>query len=301
VIAMNDERVDCIVRFHDVRRLRELDRCMFSLVGQTHRPLHVLLALQRFTVRDAAAVRAAVEPLLGLPGAPTLQVLDWDGPAPVDGRAALLNLGLAAARGRYVGFLDYDDVLYPEAYEILVGQLRATGAAIAFATVRVVSAAVYPEFIQVAHLVDPPFRGSTLRDLLRNNFCPIHSFLIDRRQVPGHLLACDKTLTTEEGYDLLLRICARYPSNFELVAAAMPVGDYYYKTRDNKADDDSNTASNNGGPAGARPAAYERVTALLETRRRTTLVASEVQRALGVPDPRPGLTIRAALDLLDVP
>ena len=32
-------QVDCIVRFHDIRRLAELKHCVFSLVGQHYRPL----------------------------------------------------------------------------------------------------------------------------------------------------------------------------------------------------------------------------------------------------------------------
>lgn len=284
-------QLDCIVRFHDVRRLSELSRCVFSLVGQLHRPLRILLALQRFTGREMAAVHAALDPLLHLPNAPALDVLNWDDPAPADGRTALLNLGVRAARGRYLAFLDYDDVLYPEAYAVLVGRLRATGAAIAFATVRVVSADIYPEFTHVTRLVTPPFDGRTLRDLLRNNFCPIHSYVIDRHRVPE--LNFDTALAMEEDYDLLLRICAHYPADFAQVATQ--IGDYYYKT------DGSNTVPTEGGLTGARLAAYERVAALIETRRRTTIMAPEVQRALGLLEPRHGLTIRAALDQLDRP
>src|SRR3972149_9944791 len=99
----NDDQVDCIVRFHDIRRLLELNRCVFSLVGQNYRPLHIILVLQRFSADSIAAVHDALEPLLRLPGAPALTIKNWEAPTPVDARSALLNLGLAAAGGRYVG------------------------------------------------------------------------------------------------------------------------------------------------------------------------------------------------------
>jgi hypothetical protein len=56
VVASADRHVeaglDAVVRFHDTARLNELGRAIFSLVGQSYRPLRILLALQRF---DAAA------------------------------------------------------------------------------------------------------------------------------------------------------------------------------------------------------------------------------------------------------
>ena len=46
---MIDSQLDCIVRFHNSRRLCELKRCFFSLYGRYHRPLNVIVVTQRFT------------------------------------------------------------------------------------------------------------------------------------------------------------------------------------------------------------------------------------------------------------
>jgi hypothetical protein len=289
---MIENQVDCIVRFHDAKRQRELNRCVFSLVGQGHRPLSIILCMQRFSKTEIAATRAALEPLLGLPNAPTLTVRNWDSSYPPDARTALLNMGLQSATGQYVAFLDYDDVLYPEAYAVLVGRLKAAGAAIAFATVRVVSADVHQQFVRITKRVDPPFHGENLQDLFRANFAPIHSFLIDRSVVSSDVLSFDTQLTWEEDYDLLLKICAAYPSDFHAVDKI--IGDYYFKT------DGSNSVPTNGEMSEERRLAYERVTALIEVRRGATLVAPGVQAQMGLRAYSPKMTIRGALDALHV-
>jgi hypothetical protein len=286
---MDQPQVDCIVRFHDTRRLYELGRCVFSLVGQSHRPLNVILTLQRFSEAEVEATRRALAPMLGLPAAPTLTICNLEQRLPKDGRTLLLNLGLQAARGRYVGFLDYDDLLYPEAYRTLLARLRATDAAVAFAAVRVVRADVYPQFIRAATEVKDPFGpGHRLIDLFRGNFCPIHSFLLDRRGIEPEDLAFDPGLTWEEDYDLLLRICAKYPSDFALIKTK--IGEYYYKT------DGSNSGAAEAIQDAAQRGAYAKVAAMIEVRRRSTVVSPGVQSQHGVAPPEAGMTIRRFLD-----
>ncbi len=278
--------LDTIVRFHDVQRLAELRRCVFSLAGQNYRPLRVIVALQRFTPVQIDRTREAVEPVLGARGAPAVEFVNWEQPGPPDARSDLLNLGLAAARGRFVAFLDFDDVLYPEAYELLVRQLHLTGAAICFASVRVMRVDLHEHFHYTREVV-PPFPGSTLLDLFKMNFCPIHSYVIDRRQVSADVLRFESSLSWEEDYEMLLRLCARFKSDFSLVGTS--IGDYYFKT------DGSNTVPANGAMSASRAAEYERVRADMEARRRKIELSLPVQQALGLPKPRPEVTIADAL------
>jgi len=208
--------LNTIVRFHDIRRSRELERCILSLIGQRYRPLRIILALQRFSDQDVAATRALLAPMLKFADPPMLSIVNWEYDNPVDARSALMNLGLQAVQGRYVAFLDYDDVLYPEAYELVVSRMKQTGAAIAFAAVRLAKIDVYEEFSYTTCAL-PPFSGSNVVDLFRQNFCPIHSYIIDTAQDPKNVLSFEPTLTMEKDYDLLLRVCAAHQSDFSLV------------------------------------------------------------------------------------
>lgn len=105
---------------------------------------------------------------------------------------------------------------------------RPTGAAIAFAKVRAMRVDVYDEFFYTKERVIPPFSGSDLLDLFHNNYCPLHSYVIDRSQCPTGMLEFVTGLTMEEDYDVLLRICATFLSDFTLIET--DIGDYYCKT-----------------------------------------------------------------------
>ncbi|MFM9922044.1 glycosyltransferase family 2 protein [Variovorax sp. H27-G14] len=285
---MIDSQIDCIVRIHDSSRILELERAIFSLVGQHHRPLRIILATQRFSTHDMAKISEIVAPMLEGQDAPELHIVNWEAATPRDSRTELLNLGLNAATGRYVAFLDYDDTLFPEAYALLLARLRASEAAIAFATVRTVKADVYDDFVRVSDHVEAPFSGKGLLDLFKSNFCPIHSYLIDRKKIPPALLQFDTTLVWEEDYDLLLRICAYARSDFE----ALPhvIGDYFFKT------DNSNSIWSDSTLSEGKLATYEKVSANIEVRRRTTCISGEVQKILFDATPRNQLTIREFLD-----
>jgi len=285
--VIENQGVDVIMRFHDLRRVDELERAVFSLVGQEVRPLRILLALQRFSDSEAEAVETRLSPLLSLPNAPQATLLRFNAEVPIDARSALVNLGFAAATARYVALLDYDDVIYPEAYRMLISRLRATEAGIAFGRIGVKLIDVFEDFLHVraSHKV---FAGNSLIDLFHQNFCPIHSFMVDRARVPAEELRFEPLMTLEEDYEFLLRVCARVRSDFALIETQ--IGEYYYKT------DLSNTIGANIAP---EPKVLSNIQAALsfnDFRRRLTLLSREVQADLGLEDYQPDMTIRAFLD-----
>jgi len=282
-----EQGIDVVLRFHDPTRLLELGRAVFSLVGQTYRPIRILLVLQRFTDAEVEATLAALGPLLAWAEDIELVPLRYQRDQPEDARSELLAMGFAAASGRFLALLDYDDVLYPEAYQLLIDRLHLGNAAIAFARTPVVKASLQGTFL---HALDQssPFTGTGLADLFTANFCPIHSYVIDRSRMPDGLLRIEPSLTQEEDYDLLLRLCATVPSDFARLDS--DIGLYFVKT------DGSNSFDRTGSLTADVLARIADAAAFIEARRRLTLLAPDVQRSLGIDPPERGLTVRRWLD-----
>jgi LmbE family N-acetylglucosaminyl deacetylase/glycosyltransferase involved in cell wall biosynthesis len=111
--------VSIVVRTQNRRRL--LRDALDSLCGQTYAPLQVVL------VNDGG------DPLDEL-------VSEYDQRLFIDliqhpesrGRATAGNNGLKQCRGKYIGFLDDDDILYPDHLAKLVDYLETTGESIAY-------------------------------------------------------------------------------------------------------------------------------------------------------------------------
>jgi hypothetical protein len=274
--------LDVIIRTHDPARLDELSRAVFSAAMQDYRPVTILVVCQRFGPDALAAVAETLAPIMAVAGDARLQVLNRPEPAPADARAALLNIGLRAGTSRHVAFLDYDDLIYAEGWRILIDELAASGAAMAFGAVLNASVrrdGVVP-YVTAKRLV---FHGSGLAQLLRSNFCPIHSYVLDRSRIGQADLVVDESLVALEDYDLLLRLASRHVSSFQHKDRA--VGEYLLK------DDHSNLNPMAGEGFGGET--WQAAVAEIERRKGRMVISPAVQAALGVS--AAGLTVAGYL------
>jgi hypothetical protein len=68
--------------------------------------------------------------------------------------------------------------------------------------------------------------NATFEDLLKTNFCPIHSFMVDRSKISEDDLRFDARITRLEDYDFLLRVCSKYPISFATFNRCIGVYNY---------------------------------------------------------------------------
>ncbi|WP_158219892.1 glycosyltransferase [Ideonella sp. A 288] len=133
-------------------------------------------------------------------GRHTLRLINQGG-APL-GRAAAANLGLASAAGRWLIFLDDDDLLDADHVARLLGALAAApGAQVAYTGVRLVDSKGQP-----AGVLDEPFDDTRL---WLANYLPIHAVLF-ARSVVDEGLRFDESLPVYEDWDFWRRLASRH-------------------------------------------------------------------------------------------
>lgn len=282
-IVDKKEGLDVIVRFHDIRRLDELRRCVFSLAMQGYAPVTIHLATQRFSESELVELKASLNSYLEISRGISLEVNNFTAAVPVDARSALINVGMRKARGKYLALLDYDDTIYPEAYKHLIEELNRSDSAIAFGGIAVKHAMVCEDAALVLSK-RREFVGNGLRDLFHMNFCPIHSFVLDRSKIDPADLFFEESLTKFEDYDFLLRVCAKYTSSFAELNRI--VGDYYFK------DDGSNTVLTSTTLNAQTRLEWDQAGMFVERRKDSLLVSMAVQDRLGVERRSSRLTVR---------
>ena len=190
------------------RRLPCLEDVLTCLAGQSDRDFEVLLMCHRTTPEEQAAVEGVDA---SVPGwlREAVRVLPVERP----GRAAPLNDGFAAARGRYVVALDDDDTVLSH----YVSTFKAAAAEHEGRLVRTV--AVRQDVVPVGHddgvraiSVDDPYRewplDFSLVDHLSDNYSPIMTVAFPRGAVHDLGLRFDETLQTNEDWEYVVRCAA---------------------------------------------------------------------------------------------
>jgi glycosyltransferase involved in cell wall biosynthesis len=121
------------------------------------------------------------------------------------GLVAAVNDGARAARGTYVGYLDDDDLWYPDHAARLIGALERTGAAVAYAN-------CVAEYADVAGdaLIPREYAIFTDRDFekdayLYDNLATVHSY-IHRRDLFDRFGLFDEAMGAADDWEMWLRM-----------------------------------------------------------------------------------------------
>lgn len=135
----------------------------------------------------------------------------------LDQRAKNLNLGIVAATGRYIGFLDDDDILYPTHLASLIKILEANYSS-AWAYADAVGTLCETDamgnlYVQSRHFFfrKPKF---SYPELWFDNFIPVHSYLIDRYRVRDDLICFDESFEVLEDYAFLLKLAIEHEPKY---------------------------------------------------------------------------------------
>ncbi len=187
--------ISVIVRTRDRPRL--LAEALASLSASSYRRLQVVL------VNDGG-VPPQVPPDLGLD---LVRVELPDN----RGRAEAANAGIAAATGAFVGFLDDDDLVEPEHFQLLAGLARGSGARVVYsdAAVGLYEPDAREGWSEVGRRL-PYSRDFDPELLLLDNYIPFNTVLIDRALL-AEVGTLDPELPFFEDWDLLIRLAERAP------------------------------------------------------------------------------------------
>jgi glycosyltransferase involved in cell wall biosynthesis len=146
-----------------------LEETVRSALAQTYPQLEILV-VDDASRDETAAIAARIEA-----SDPRVRVLRF---LKNVGAARARNVGIEAATGRYIAFLDADDVWLPEKTERQVALLEASGAALCYTGYRTMD----EHGTRKQTVIHVP-RTVTYAELLRTNVIPCSSAIYDTRRI----------------------------------------------------------------------------------------------------------------------
>jgi hypothetical protein len=171
--------------------------CLASIMAQSHDSWQAIVVDDGSTDATAAEVGTLDDPRISLVQQKNAGV------------STARNHGLALAEGRYVMFLDGDDVLNPTAFARLADMLDARAPAVAaFGTFLKIlpSGAPYPDQKPLALHRYPD--GDVLEPMLRGNFLANGGHVLIRTEVARRLGGFDTRLRLSEDWEFWCRLAA---------------------------------------------------------------------------------------------
>lgn len=203
-----DSLVSIVLRTTKKRDVLVLNEAIRSIASNKYRPIEVVLVVQANDNNFIQLIKNLIDNYQDLEFFIDLVI----NPTDQDQRTRNLNLGIDRAKGRYLGFLDDDDIFYENHILDLISPLRQSEhIPWSYGDVMLVSYSM-----DNSHEIIQENRGISygknfdLEDFFRGNFIPIHAYLIDRTRVDSNLLKFDENFALAEDYAFLLRLAVNY-------------------------------------------------------------------------------------------
>jgi hypothetical protein len=145
-----------------------------------------------------------------------------------DLRTLMLNDALKQVDSRYVAFLDYDDLLFCDAYSWLIERVIKSDKAVSFGRVY---ATTYDSKSGLLIDRENTFEyGYTYNDFLSDNHAPIHSFMLDLEKLNLTKVRYHQDQKYMEDYYLTLQLFTRENGDWDSLSYDRYIGDYIHST-----------------------------------------------------------------------
>ncbi|MFZ4641035.1 MAG: glycosyltransferase family 2 protein [Nodosilinea sp.] len=206
--AYEDSLVSIVLRTTKKRDVLFLNEAIRSIALNKYRPIEVVLVVQADDNIFIKKIKQLIDSYQDLKFSINLVV----NPTDQDQRTRNLNLGIDRAKGRYLGFLDDDDIFYENHILDLIYPLsQSEHIAWSYGDVILVSCSMDDSNKIIRKTYGISYgKVFDLEDFFRGNFIPIHAYLIDRARVDSDLLKFDETFALAEDYAFLLRLAVNY-------------------------------------------------------------------------------------------
>ena len=240
--------ISVLIRFHDENALHFLDKSLFSISIQNYKNVQVVISVQAGypELIEKIAQLILKQPFANLPVEDSLVcekedfsyrkigshiIVSTAVKSSKDIRSQLINKAFAVAEGRFLAFLDYDDVVYPNAYLSLINRIYSTNCSIAVGGCIESIIDIQNKREHVYYTINKkPFKlppSFTRINIVAGQAIPIHSYVIDRNAVEEKDLYFDENLSNHEDFLFILSLACKYDFDFKLLST--PICEYHIR------------------------------------------------------------------------
>ena len=211
-ITQENNSVSIIVRTSQEKRLPLLKNALLSIVSNDYRPIEIIVVVQSEEENFIQKIQDFSQEFIN----EQIQINLVVNNTSQDERAKNLNLGINAAKGRYIGFLDDDDIVYQDHISSLIKEITTSeSASWAYSQVAMSICNLDDDKVNIMSLVYPFKKEKfTLEEILKDNFIPIHSYLVDRNKYDPDFICFDESFPVLEDYEFLIRLLYRSKPTF---------------------------------------------------------------------------------------